>query len=302
MNHPSGMRGNSAVALISREAGDNDDFDGHMQVTPHLDQCPYAQQVMAAFEEVLARSRFMRLAPGCEVSQHVDFNYHWYSRVRIHVPVVTTPDVLFYCADQQIHMRAGECWIFDSWKRHRVINGGIRDRIHLVIDTSGSSRFWKMVREAEHFAAGDDPGGQAPDVRFVPFEPQETVTLMTERYNTAPIMAPGELDGLIADLVQDFSASSLNDPKLVQHYRMMLSDFAKDWRVVWHRYGYTSDGWRHYQELIHAVRENMHPDPRALVTSSNEIGVNPIIVQRILRPALSIEHIDQFVSTHGSVE
>ena len=33
----------------------------------------------------------------------------------------------------------------------------------------------------------------------------------------------------------------------------------------------------------------------ALVTSSNDIGVNPIIMQRILRPALAMEVYDQFV-------
>ena len=36
MPHPSGMPGNSAVALISRDGGDNDDFEGSMQPTPRL--------------------------------------------------------------------------------------------------------------------------------------------------------------------------------------------------------------------------------------------------------------------------
>jgi len=80
--------------------------------------------------------RLMRLNAGCEVSPHVDFNYHWYSRVRIHIPIVTNPQVIFYCGDQQIHMQAGECWIFDSWRRHKVINSSDQDRVHLVIDTA----------------------------------------------------------------------------------------------------------------------------------------------------------------------
>ena len=149
MPHPSGMAGNSAVALISRAGGDNDDFSGAMAVTPHLERSPYHQQVMASFNEVLSRSRLMKLAAGNEVASHIDFNYHWYSRVRIHIPLITNPDVLFSCGDEQVHMQTGECWIFDSWRRHQVVNGGTEDRVHLVLDTSGSSRFWQMVRDME---------------------------------------------------------------------------------------------------------------------------------------------------------
>jgi hypothetical protein len=108
MAHPSRLHGNSAVALVSRDGGDNDHFDGPMRATPHLRRCPYMRQVMASFGEVLARSRLMRLAAGSEVQMHVDFNYHWYTRVRIHIPVATEPAVIFHCADQQVHMRAGE--------------------------------------------------------------------------------------------------------------------------------------------------------------------------------------------------
>ena len=98
MAHPSRMQGNSAVALLSRGGGDNDEFEGAMAETPHLKLCPYVRQAMASFGEVLGRSRFMKLAGNSEVSLHVDFNYHWVSRVRIHIPVITNPEVIFYCA------------------------------------------------------------------------------------------------------------------------------------------------------------------------------------------------------------
>ena len=56
MPHPSGLAGNSAVALVSRGGGDNNDFDGAMASTPHLLQASYHQQVMASFGEVLGFS------------------------------------------------------------------------------------------------------------------------------------------------------------------------------------------------------------------------------------------------------
>ena len=296
MPHPSGIKGNSAIALISRNGEDNDDFGGQMSTTRHLGSCPYHRQVIASFSEVLARSRLMKLDAGCEVVSHVDFNYHWHTRVRIHVPVITNPEVIFICGEKKLNMRAGECWIFDNWRKHNVINAGREDRVHLVVDLAGSSRFWKMVRRLEQFDRGDDiPDGM---LNLIPFTPDFEPIILTERYNISPVMPPGEMDALIAELIRDFEQHPTNDPVLVSRYQLLLRDFAKDWREVWHCYGIQRDGIPHYQRLIGEVTRDLHPDRRALVTSSNDIGVNPIIMQRILRPALAMEVYDQFV--HGA--
>ena len=287
--HPLGLEGNSAVALIARDGADNDDFGGRMSATQRLDGCPYHRQVMASFNEVLARSRLMQLDAGCEVRNHVDFNYHWYTRVRIHIPVSTHPAVIFHCGDEQLHMAAGECWIFDNWRRHNVINGSGHDRIHLVIDLSGSSRFWKMVRRA--LAAG--PG--ADGFKFLPYQPHKHVEIQTEQYSMAPVMAPGELDALVADLVRELTDHPANDPDLVQRYRLLLSDFASDWRELWHRYGMGQQGLPHYRRLLERVKGDLHPQRRALLIAANDIGVNPVIIQRILRAALAPEVRGQFL-------
>ena len=288
--HPLGLQGNTALALISRGGEDNDDFGGRMRATPHLQPCPYHRQVMASFGEVLARSRLMKLAAGSEVHNHVDFNYHWYTRVRIHIPVITNPEVLFYCGDEKVHMAAGECWLFDNWRRHNVINSSDQDRIHLVIDLSGSSRFWGMVRQA--LQAGQGNGGE--QFEFIPYEPGKQVEILTENYNISPVMAPGEVDALVADLVREFEDHPGNDPDLVQRYRALLADFASDWREIWHRYGMDKQGWPHYQRLLERVKSELHPERRALLIAANDIGVNPVIVQRILRAALAPEVNEQF--------
>jgi hypothetical protein len=291
MAHPSRMEGNSALALVSRDGEDNDDFDGPMAPTPHLESCPYLFQALASFGEVLGRSRLMRLAPGAEVKLHVDFNYHWVSRVRIHVPVVTDPEVIFHCADQRVHMAPGECWLFNSWRRHRVTNDSPVERVHLVVDTAGSARFWRTVRQAlaTPLAAGD------PAPEFVEFDPEGQPTLDTERFNTAPVMAPSELDALVAELVGEFAAHPGNDPALVDRYRELLDDLRHDWRAAWHRYGPSRTGWPVYRALLERVRAGLHRNPRALLTASNEIGVNPVIVQRILAPALAEDRWEDLV-------
>ena len=294
--HPLGLKGNSAVALISRAGGDNDDFGGRMSATPHLGSCPYHRQVMASFGEVLARSRLMKLDAGCEVQNHVDFNYHWYTRVRIHIPVITNPEVVFYCGDETLHMAPGGCWIFDNWRRHNVVNGSGEDRIHLVIDLSGSSRFWSMVRQA--LKAGHGNGG----ARFesLPYEPGKRVEILTENYNISPVMAPGEIDALVAELVREFEHHPGNDPGLVERYVQILTDFASDWRETWHRYGIGKQGLPHYRCLLDRVKSELHPERRALLISANDIGVNPVVVQRILRAALAPEVREQFFDEAGT--
>ena len=78
--HPSGLPGNTALPLVAINGEPRDGFDGQMAATQVLIDSPYLMQVVSSFGEVVARSRLMRLAPGAEVQEHVDFNYHWYSR------------------------------------------------------------------------------------------------------------------------------------------------------------------------------------------------------------------------------
>lgn len=283
MRHPSGLPGNSAIALISSGGGDNDSFEGEKRPTPHLEACPYTQQVMASFDQVLSRSRLMKLDAGSEVRLHVDFNYHWFSRVRIHIPIVTNPEVTFHCGPERLHMGAGECWIFDSWRRHRVVNGSDRERIHLVIDTCGSSRFWDLVRSVEDA----HPSKTAADATLVPFEPGRSVGLRTERFASLPVMAPGECTALIEDLIADFSSHPDNPPELVASYAAWMRGFAQDWRETWLLYGHSAEGVPRYRALIEQARGRLHPDMRALTVRSNRVGVNAIFAQRVLNAALA---------------
>ena len=152
--HPQGHPGNSALPLIAAGGDPADDATkGPMRPTPHLARCPYLRQVLASFGAVLGRTRLMRLDGNAEATAHADTNYYWMQRVRIHVPVVTQPEVRFLCGDREVHMAAGEAWIFDTWKVHNVLNPNPTRRIHLVSDSVGSAAFWDLV------AAGERPFG-----------------------------------------------------------------------------------------------------------------------------------------------
>ena len=109
------------------------------------------------------------------------------------------------------------------------------------------------------------------------------------------IVNHGVSDALVDGVIRDFEMNSDNDPVLAASYKVMLLDFAKDWREIWALHGYQESGWQQYQQAIDRVFGSLHKNPRALVTASNAVGVNPIIVQRILRAALAIDKLDQFV-------
>jgi hypothetical protein len=220
--------------------------------------------------------------------------------VRIHIPVITNPDVIFYCGEEQINMKAGESWIFNAWCRHRVFNGGDKDRVHLVIDTSGSSRFWDTVSKMADLDRDVDQTLINQLLTKVPYRENEGAVIRTERFNIAPIMSPGEIDALVRELIEDFERADENDRDRIAQYKSLLTDFAKDWRQLWLLYGYQKDGWPEYKVLIDRAIKRMHPDRNALITSTNKVGVNPIIMQRIFWPALSVDHYDQFIGGEDS--
>ncbi len=295
MDHPDNTEGNSALALISAGGGDNNGFRGEMVQTPHLGRCPYLQQVIGSFGEVFGRSRLMRLEPGCEVTAHVDYHYHWHNHVRIHVPIVTSPEVIFHCGDAQLNMQAGECWIFDSWRRHRVVNGGTRARVHLVIDTTGSSHFWNTV---ERSLLAVRAGSPLP-ATYLPYEPGRRAEILTERYNLQPVLSPGEVEFLTRDLIADVEGVPGNDPARVSLYSRIMLDFCRDWRVLWHRFGIHQPGWPHYARLVASTARAM-PDFDPPLVLQNRTGLaKPAFAARVLNVAVSREIYADFLGSGG---
>ena len=285
LDHPSGLPGNSAVPLVSVDGAMNHAFDGAMKPTEALMKSHYIHQVIASFGEVVARSRLMRLAPGAQVAEHVDFNYHWVSRVRIHIPIITNPQVNFYCGDESVHMAQGESWLFDSWRRHRVVNASDSARTHLVIDLAGSSRFWRIVRKADSLDS----------IVILPNDHSQP-RVKTEQFPVAPVMAPGEMLAIVEQVLEDCESNPDNDSETMLRYRHLLLDLVHDWREVWGLYGFNDGAFDRYRHILDRTAGQLAPQPRVLVTASNNVGINPIINQRILAAALRPRRVAEFSS------
>jgi hypothetical protein len=280
--HHEGFKGNSAIPLISVNGAINNDFTGEMLATEALKKSEYLQQVIASFEEVFGRSRLMKLDASFEVPLHTDINYHWYKRVRIHIPIITDPAVIFHCDDKQVHMGEGECWIFDTWKEHRVVNNSTKDRVHLVIDTSGSSKFWQMVNQA--FVPWKSR--VEAEAKTLSYQPSGNTHTLLEKYNTPLVMSPGELDFMLNELQNEIKQVIENDTIQLQAFTEILDSFSQDWRNLWARYGNEEKGWKHYHQCRDGIFNRSKSIASQLKISNGGTALD-MLAHCIIVPALN---------------
>jgi aspartyl/asparaginyl beta-hydroxylase len=281
--HPNGDAGNSAVRLISVEGGQNDEVNGVMRMTAHLERSPYLRQVLASFGVVWSRSRLLRLAPGAVVPVHADIHYHWFFRVRLHVPILTRPEVQFTCDRECVHMAAGEAWIFDNWRLHHVENGSAAERIHLVADTSGSAAFWELVAQSER-ASGR--------IQQHAYDAARSVTPLLERALPRPVMPPAEIDLLILDMRSELvlENDAPDQRARLARYHALLLGFGRDWRQLYSLYGEEPEGRNDFAKLRDSVREQSRLLAPGIVLRTNRTAAHRLLEARILRACLSTPH------------
>lgn len=241
--HATGMIGNEAVRLVTRGGQQTDEFHGAMGPTEQLGLCPYTRQIMAEFGSVWGRSRFMGLAAGAEVRRHVDVHYYWRTHWRIHIPVITSPKVLFTCGTETVHMAAGECWLFDSFQFHDVQNGGTERRVHLVLDTVGGGRLPELFRLAQ--------SGRC-EPKLLRMGERTDGPLLFEQINSPNVMSPWEMRCHLAFLAERAKPDPLLGPVLLR-----LERFVDDWAAAWAAYGADDRGRPTYRTLLLTVRDDL---------------------------------------------
>ena len=247
--HPQGYAGNSALPLVSVDGDPTSDaVRGRMQPTPQLLACPYLMQAMENIGAVWGRSRLMRLSGQAEVKSHVDINYYWREHMRVHVPIVTQPTVQFHCGDAVLNMAAGECWIFDTWRLHRVHNDDHRSRIHLVADTVGGHGFWQAMRRSRSHDQNVS-GWQAQHVRAGGEKP----VLDYESFNLPAVMSPWEVREHLSFLMSETRPAEA----LRAFAQSMVGPFALEWHALWAKYGDTGEGLMEYRALRDAFRAQL---------------------------------------------
>ncbi|GAB2552877.1 sulfotransferase [Rhodanobacter koreensis] len=271
--HPQKFPGNFALSLISVHGDpDVDDINGPMRPTPYLEQCPYLTQVLGRIGAVWGRTRLMKLSGHAEVTPHADVSYYWRERTRVHVPILTRPAVRFMCGEAEVNMAPGECWIFDTWRNHRVINADEAERIHLVADTVGSEGFWNLVARGRVPGSADAAGWHA---EAVPPQIDACPPLAYESVNVPVVMTPWELKEHIV-----FLLGEVQPHQQLPVAQLMATRFMSNWKVLWAQYGTDRAGWPAYHAELEAFEQ-------AMTQAAGELRVvNGAKIVQVLRPMI----------------
>ena len=105
------------------------------QNTPILEECTYFKAVLRSFKCQINAVRLLSLGPGAEILEHTDdMGSADQMEMRIHIPIQTNPDVLFYLNNMLVEMKEGEVWYGDFSLPHRVENNSKKARVHMVLD------------------------------------------------------------------------------------------------------------------------------------------------------------------------
>ena len=107
----------------------NDIFADH----PNMDMFPSVRKLLDTFQCTVKSVRLLNLVAGAVIKPHRDAELSFeQGEARLHIPLITNPDVEFYVQDQRVTMQPGECWYMNANLRHHVTNRGKTDRIHLL--------------------------------------------------------------------------------------------------------------------------------------------------------------------------
>lgn len=103
--------------------------------TENLRQTPYFKSVLEGLKCPKEVVRILFLPPGGHIKDHFDFHTSFqFGLLRLHIPIVTHPNVVFVIGGERVTMAPGELWYGDFSKVHWVRNDSPVVRTHMVID------------------------------------------------------------------------------------------------------------------------------------------------------------------------
>lgn len=110
----------------------------------------YTREIYDMFKGQVTRSRYAVLMPGEKIDPHRDLNTNY--GIRIHVPVITNPDVIIGCKGKkrsvEMNMPAnGSVWFVNAAYEHWVYNNSNEPRVHLVFSVVGQEDLENPLQE-----------------------------------------------------------------------------------------------------------------------------------------------------------
>ncbi|ELS03997.1 sulfotransferase family protein [Xenococcus sp. PCC 7305] len=252
--HRTKIEGTSSIVLVSVGGTINDDFaiSGAMRGTAFLELCPYIQQVIKAFEAPVSRSYLLRIPKSRKVLPLGDYNYHWFRRRCIYVPIVTNPGVQFSYNDhpQKITPESGEAWTLNHSQHHGIANTGAADCIYLVIETKGSLALQGILESFEE--------NSELEPKQIAYNPSHVSEIPLETY-CFEVLTPKEIGDLTAEIL--FDAEDLGMPQnKVTRLVEKIEQFRQKWKQVFVKFHHDRSGELAYQDLILEFQQQIVSD------------------------------------------
>ena len=124
-----------------------------------LDFLPTLRELIhARIQAPPLRCLLAMLPGGAVIAPHIDRPPYFGQTIRIHVPIVTHPQVWMYCGDRSHHMAAGEVWALNNSTLHAVWNADpAQSRIHMICDFLPSPHLLDLLARGERDLGVDRP-------------------------------------------------------------------------------------------------------------------------------------------------
>jgi hypothetical protein len=145
--HGGGWRGLSLVAPggLATWAGACLPIGLRPEKTPLLARAPYLEEVLDSLKCTIESARLLTLLPGETIKPHRDHLTCLRAGVaRLHVPLITHPDVAFVVGGVRYGLAPGSLWYADFSRFHGVANPTNVPRLHLVVDVIASARLLEL--------------------------------------------------------------------------------------------------------------------------------------------------------------
>ena len=102
--------------------------------TKLLQHTPYFRKVLDELHCPKQVVRLLELYPGGEIREHRDPLHFSSGIIRLHLPIVSHPQLIFVVGGEECHFQPGELWWADFSLPHRVSNPTLVTKVALVID------------------------------------------------------------------------------------------------------------------------------------------------------------------------
>jgi hypothetical protein len=107
---------------------------------------PYIRKIIDDIGAPTFKVRILKLKKGKIIGEHAD-NFQSPDIIRLHIPIVTHPLVEFWLDGDKYFIPPRRLSYLNVRKRHKVINNGPIDRLHLVIDVRQTPELIERVKK-----------------------------------------------------------------------------------------------------------------------------------------------------------